>query len=718
MLPPDKLTELAHLVKWSTAVILNAAEMKFNKPRAASRFDHRCLIYSSVWISLYNQFETKRNPCSPNAKYTVRFQFAAFALGTASPEGPYSMNRFSRLTTGQALVRFMARQFVERDGRENRFIEGIWAIFGHGNVAGLGQGIVEFSQAEGLRFYRPQNEQAMVHTAAAYAKHRNRLATFACTTSIGPGATNMITGAAGATVNRIPVLLLPSDYFANRIPDPVLQQLEHPLERDVSVSDAFRPVSRFFDRISRPEQLMASLPEAFRVLTDPAETGAVTISLPEDVQTEAHNWPNEFFEKRIWHVRRPVPEPELVREVVNLLKAAERPLIISGGGTIYSEASEELRLFVEQFGVPVTETQAGKGVLNWNHPMNAGPIGSNGSTSANRLAREADLVITLGTRLSDFTTASKSAFQNPTVRFVGINVAPMDANKLASRPVVSDAKRALSVLRQELREAGYKGTQAAYRSEIQSLKEDWDAKVTELRTPQEGSLGELAVIGLVNETVGGTATMVCASGGMPGEVLRLWRPEDPKAYHLEYGYSCMGYEIPGGIGVKLAEPGREVIVMVGDGAYLMMNSEIVTAVGEGIKLTIVLVDNHGYQCILGLQRAVGVSDFGNELRYRDHATKQLTGEYIQVDFLKHAESMGAHGIFARSAEDLKEALNDARNADRVTVIVVPVDPEKRMPGMGTWWDVPVAEVSMEEKTRKKRENYEKATENQRPVFAS
>ena len=626
------------------------------------------------------------------------------------------MNRFSRLTTGQALVRFMARQFVERDGRENRFIEGIWAIFGHGNVAGLGQGIVEFSQAEGLRFYRPQNEQAMVHIAAAFAKHRNRLATFACTTSIGPGATNMVTGAAGATVNRIPVLLLPSDYFANRVPDPVLQQVEHPLERDVSASDAFRPVSRFFDRISRPEQLIASLPEAFRVLTDPAETGAVTISLPEDVQAEAHNWPNEFFEKRIWHVRRPVPEPELVREVVNLLKAAKRPMIISGGGTIYSEAAEELRQFVEQFGVPVTETQAGKGVLNWNHPMNAGPIGSNGATSANRLAQEADLVITLGTRLSDFTTASKSAFQNPTVRFIAINVSAMDANKLWARPIVSDAKRALSALRRELTEAGYTGTPAAYRNEIQNLKEAWDAKVTELRTPQEGTLGELAVIGLVNGTVGGKATVVCAAGGMPGELLRLWRPEDPKAYHMEYGYSCMGYEIPGGLGVKLAEPGREVVVMVGDGSYLMMNSEIVTAVGEGIKLTIVLVDNHGYQCILGLQRAVGVSDFGNELRYRDQTTKQLTGEYIPVDFVKHAESMGANATFARSAEELKKALNEARNANRVTVIVVPVDPEKRMPGMGTWWDVPVAEVSTEEKTRKTREDYEKATENQRPVF--
>ena len=591
------------------------------------------------------------------------------------------MNRFSRLTTGQAVVRFLARQFVERDGRENRFIDGIWAIFGHGNVAGLGQGIVEFGQAEGLKFFRPQHEQAMVHTAAAYAKHRNRLATFACTTSIGPGAANMITGAAGATVNRIPVLLLPSDYFANRVPDPVLQQLEHPLERDVSVNDAFRSVSRFFDRISRPEQLLASLPEAFRVLTDPAETGAVTISLPEDVQTEAHDWPIEFFEKRIWHVRRPVPEPELVHEAVKLLKAAKRPIIISGGGTIYSEASEELRHLVEEFGIPVTETQAGKGVLNWNHPMNAGPVGSNGATSANKLARDADLIIAIGTRLSDFTTASKSAFQNPAVHFVGVNVVAMDANKLSARPIIADAKRALSALRVALKEAGFAGTQTEYRSEIKNLKEGWDAKVTELRTPQEGSglLAELAVIGLVNETFGGKATLVCAAGGMPGELLRLWRPEDPKAYHMEYGFSCMGYEIPGGVGVKLADPNREVVVMVGDGSYLMMNSEIVTAVGEGLHLTIVLVDNHGYQCILGLQRAVGVSDFGNELRYRDSGTKQLTGGYIPVDFRKHAESMGATAILAQTADELKKALNDARNADRVTVIVVPVDPEKRMP---------------------------------------
>ena len=613
----------------------------------------------------------------------------------------------------------MARQFVERDGRENRFIDGIWGIFGHGNVAGLGQGIVEFSRVEGLRFFRPQNEQAMVHTAAAYAKHRNRLATFACTTSIGPGAANMITAAAGATVNRIPVLLLPSDYFANRVPDPVLQQVEHPLERDASVNDAFRPVSRFFDRISRPEQLVASLPEAFRVLTDPADTGAVTIALPEDVQTEAHDWPVEFFEKRIWHVRRPVPEPELVADLIKLLQAAQRPMIVSGGGTIYSEASETLKEFAEAFGIPVTETQAGKGVLDWNHPFNAGPIGSNGATSANKLAREADLVIVIGTRLSDFTTASKTAFQNPSVRFVAINVAPMDANKLAARPIIADAKRALTVLLTELRLAGYSGTASSYRDEIKSLKETWNAKVTELRTPHQGAglLGELPVIGLVNEAVGGKATMVCAAGGMPGELLRLWRPEDPKAYHLEYGFSCMGYEIPGGLGVKLAEPEREVVVMVGDGSYLMMNSEIVTAIGEGVRLTIVLVDNHGYQCILGLQRAVGVSDFGNELRYRDNGTKLLTGDYIPVDFRKHAEAMGANAVLATTAQELTQAISDAKNVDRVTVIVVPVDPEKRMPGLGTWWDVPVAAVSGEETTRKSRETYEKATENQRPVFA-
>jgi 3D-(3,5/4)-trihydroxycyclohexane-1,2-dione acylhydrolase (decyclizing) len=629
------------------------------------------------------------------------------------------MIRTIRLTTGQALVRFLSRQFVERDEHQNRFIEGIWGIFGHGNVAGLGQGIVESAAAEGLRFFRPQNEQGMVHIAAAFAKQRNRLSTFACATSIGPGATNMITGAALATVNRLPVLLLPSDYFANRIPDPVLQQLEHPLERDVSVSDAFRPVSKFFDRISRPEQLLASLPEAFRVLTEPAETGAVTISLPEDVQAEAYDYPVEYFERRVWRVRRPAPEPELIRAAVELIRNAERPMIISGGGTIYSEASEELRLLAEEYGIPVTETQAGKGVLNWNHPLNAGPIGSNGSTTANRLAQEADLVIALGTRLSDFTTASKSAFQHPVVRFIGVNVVPMDAHKLAALPIVADARRTLTALREGLREVGYGGTAQALRQQIAELKSDWDARVTELRTVRTdgpGKLAETAVIGLTNEAFGGKATVVCAAGGMPGELLRLWRPEDPKAYHLEYGFSCMGYEIPGGIGVKLAESDREVVVMVGDGSYLMMNSEIVTAVAEGIKITIVLVDNHGFQCILGLQREVGVADFGNELRYRSQPDAAPAGDYVPIDFQKHAESMGANAIFAATADEVREALRVARQSEKTTVVVVPVDPENRMPAMGTWWDVPVAEVSAEQRTRETREHYEQATRRQRPVF--
>jgi 3D-(3,5/4)-trihydroxycyclohexane-1,2-dione acylhydrolase (decyclizing) len=629
------------------------------------------------------------------------------------------MSNSIRLTVGQALVRFVAKQYVERDGRQNRFIEGIWGIFGHGNVSGLGQGIVEFAEKEGLKFYRPQHEQGMVHISAAFAKHRNRLSTFACTTSIGPGALNMVTGAGVATVNRLPVLLLPSDYFANRVPDPVLQQIEHPNERDVSASDAFRPVSRFFDRISRPEQLLASLPEAFRVLTDPAETGAVTLSLPEDVQAEAFDWPTEFFGKRVWRIRRPLPEPELIREIVTRLQQAERPMIITGGGIIYGEAWTELQALAEAFGLPVTETQAGKGALSWNHPWNAGPVGSNGATSANELAKEADLILALGTRLTDFTTASRSQFQNPTVRFIAVNVAPMDASKLSALPVVADVKRTLPELTHALKEAGYRGSDDRYRERIATLKAQWDERVTEIRTVQEdgGALAEVAVIGLINEAVGGKATVVCAAGNMPGELLRLWRPEDPKAYHLEYGFSCMGYEIPGGIGVKLAEPERDVVVMIGDGTYLMMNSEIVTAVAEGLKLTIVVVDNHGYQCILGLQRICGVSDFGNELRFRDPKKGTLTGGYVPIDFKKHAEAMGAHAVLAQTAAEVTSAVQEARQREGVSVVVVPVDPEKRMPSLGTWWDVPVAEVSTVEKTRQTRENYEKATQKQRSVFA-
>src|SRR3954470_7166087 len=532
-----------------------------------------------------------------------------------------------RLTAGQAIVRFLAQQDVERDGHQQRFIAGVWGIFGHGNVAGLGQALEELGDAEEIRYYRPQNEQAQVHLATAFARHSNRLRAYACTSSVGPGALNMVTGAATATVNRIPVLLLPSDCFANRAPDPVLQQIEHPVERDTSANDAFRPVSRFFDRITRPEQLIASLPEAFRVLTDPVETGAVTISLPEDVQAEAFDWPERFFERRVWEVRRPIPEPAPIREAIRFLQAATAPVIVVGGGAIYSEAVEDLAAFAARYGIPVVETQAGKGALPWNHPMNAGPAGTNGGLAANRLARDADLVLCIGTRMGDFVTASHTTFQHPDVRFVAINVAPMDAHKLRGVAVVADAREAIRALDQGLPDAGYEGTAADYRARVETLKREWDDVVTALRAGDDepGDLGQAEIIGVVNDGVGGHATVICAAGSLPGDLLRLWRPEDEKAYHVEYGFSCMGYEIAAALGVRLADPGRDVVVMVGDGSYLMLNSEIVTAVAEHLKLTIVVVDNHGFQCILALQRSVGVPDFGNELRFRDAASNRLDG---------------------------------------------------------------------------------------------
>jgi 3D-(3,5/4)-trihydroxycyclohexane-1,2-dione acylhydrolase (decyclizing) len=605
-----------------------------------------------------------------------------------------------RMTVGQAIVRFLAQQYVERDGREHRLIAGMWGIFGHGNVAGLGQALEELADETGLHYYRPQNEQAMVHLAAAYAKTCNRLSTFACTSSIGPGATNMVTAAAGATINRLPVVLFPSDYFANRFPDPVLQQLEHPRERDVSVNDAFRAVSAFFDRVSRPEQLVGSLIEGFRVLTDPAETGAVTISLPEDVQTEAYDFPARLFERRVWHVRRPPPEPALLQRAAAVVRGSRRPLMVVGGGAIYADATDELRAFVERTGVPICETQAGKGALPWNHPMNAGPVGANGGLAANRLARDADLVIALGTRLGDFATASKSAFRNPDLRVVGVNVAPMDAGKLNGLALVSDAKVALRELAAALE--GWR-TADDYQAEVQRLKAEWDAAVDELRAPDEGPLSQAQTIGLVNDAAGPHGTVVCAAGSMPGDLLKLWRTEDPKGYHLEYGYSCMGYEIPGGLGIRMAEPERPVFVMIGDGTYLLMNSEIVTAVQEGLNITIVVVDNHGFQSIHGLQRSVGSPSFGNELRFR--AGERLSGAYVPVDFAKHAEAMGARAFRACTYGELRDALAQAARSDRVSVVVAEVDPERRVPAFEGWWDVPVAEVSGEESVQRARTSY-------------
>ena len=620
-----------------------------------------------------------------------------------------------RLTVGQAIVRFIAAQDVERDGDRHRFIAGVWGIFGHGNVAGLGQALEEYGDACDVPYYRPQNEQAQVHIAHAFAKHHNRLRAYACTASVGPGATNMLTGAADATVNRIPVLLLPSDAFANRAPDPVLQQLEHPMERDVSANDAFRAVSRYFDRISRPEQLLASLPAAFRVLTDPVDTGAVTISLPEDVQAEAFDWPMRFFEPRVWSVRRPLPEAGPLAEAARLLQGASAPLIVVGGGAIYAGATEDLGAFAERYGIPVVETQAGKGALPWNHPMNAGPAGTNGGLAANRLARDADVVLCVGTRLGDFVTASQTTFQHPTVRFVGINVAPMDAHKQRAVAIVADAREALRALDAALRDAGYGGTGPELRARVADLKRQWDDIVSDLRAVkgEPGDLGQSEIIGTVNDAVGGHATVICAAGSLPGDLLRLWRPEDTKAYHVEYGYSCMGYEIAAGLGVRLADPDRDVVVMVGDGSYLMMNSEIVTAVAEGLRLTVVVVDNHGFQCILALQRSVGVPDFGNELRFRDPGRNRLTGPYVPVDFRAHAEAMGALSILACTPDEIRAALGRAREHPGVTVIVVPAEPEKRMPSFETWWDVPVAAASDRATVREARVGYEAARRRQR-----
>lgn len=614
-------------------------------------------------------------------------------------------------------MRFLAAQHSERDGRRRRLVPGVWAIFGHGNVAGLGQALEELGGELDLRTYRPQNEQAMVHAAAAYARHSGRLATFACTASVGPGSLNMLTAAAGATINRLPVLLLPSDIFASRRPDPVLQQLEHPLHHDVSVNDAFVPVSRFYARIERPEQLVSALPAAMRVLTDPAETGTVTIALPEDVQAEAYDWPTELFSRRVWHVPRPVPEPELVAAAATLLRASRRPLIVTGGGTIYAEASAQLAAFAERHGVPVAETQAGKGALRWDDQWNVGPVGANGGSAANALAAEADVVLAVGTRLTDFTTASMTAFAAPGVRFVSLNVAAADAAKVGALPIVADARRGLEELTEAL--AGWR-TEAAFAAEVERLRRAWSEEVERLRLAgpagksdeaerargPEHRLSQAQVIGCVNDVFGGRATAINAAGSMPGDLLKLWRAEDPRAYHVEYGFSCMGYELPAGIGVKLAEPDREVVVFIGDGSYLMLNAEIVTAVAEDIDLVVVLVDNQGFQSIHGLQRSVGSPSFANELRHRDPASGRLDGPAVAVDFAAHAAAMGAHAVEVHSGKDLSEALRAARGARGVTVIVVRVDPEARVGSYGSWWDVPVAAVSGQANVREARRRYE------------
>ena len=612
----------------------------------------------------------------------------------------------NRMTTAQALIVFLKRQHVERDGKSHPFFAGCFGIFGHGNVTGIGQAL---QQNPEFPYYLGRNEQAMVHTAAAFAKMSNRLRTLVCTTSIGPGATNMITGAAAATVNRLPVLLLPGDIFARRNVAPVLQQLESPGSQDISVNDCFKPVSRYWDRIQRPEQIVTALPEAMRVLTSPAETGAVTLAMPQDVQPQSFDYPSELFEKRFWRVPRPRGDAEAIRTAVDRIRSSHTPLIIAGGGVIYSEATDALSRFAAQTGIAVVETQAGKGSLCYDHGQSLGAVGVTGTPGANLFARESDLVIGLGTRYSDFTTASKTAFQNPNVSFININVAEFDAYKQSALPIIADAKVALEELRHAL---GDFHVGPDYTDRLGRLKAEWDQEVDRIYGLHHGppiSQGE--VIGVINSFVQPRDVIVNAAGSAPGDLHKLWCSRDPKSYHLEYGYSTMGYEIAGGLGVKMAAPDREVYVLVGDGSYLMMAQEIVTSLQEGYKLNVVVLDNHGFSSIGGLSRACGSGGFGTEYRYRRNGN--LDGEVMTVDFLGNAASLGAIALRARTREDFTAALEQARSESRTTVIVVEVDLNQRVPAYESWWDVPIAEVTEMESVRAAYATYAAAKKKER-----
>ena len=609
-----------------------------------------------------------------------------------------------RLTSAQALVRFLAAQYVERDGVEHRFFGGCSGIFGHGNVAGIGEALYE--SPELLTYYQARSEQGMVHTAVGYAWMRNRLGAMACTTSIGPGATNMVTGAALATVNRLPVLLLPGDVFASRRPDPVLQQVELPWAGDASVNEAFRPVSKYFDRIWRPEQIVPAALQAMRVLVNQAETGAVTLAFPQDVQAEAFDCPDDFLRKRVWHIPRPLPDDAAIERAAETIRAAKRPLIVAGGGVIYSEASDALRALCDATGIPEAETQAGKGALPYDRSL--GGVGVTGTFAANRIAAEADVVIGIGTRWADFTTASKTAFPKAEA-FVNVNVADFDAAKLSGIAVVGDARETCKRLQQALTSWT---VDLSYRDEAERLTREWDTEVSRLFALEHDPPAQSTVIGAVNDAARPQDVVVCAAGSMPGDLHKLWRTRDPKGYHVEYGYSCMGYEIAGGLGVKLGAPDRDVYVLVGDGSYLMLSTELVTAVQERQKLIVVLVDNRGYSSIGSLSRSLGTDGFGTLYRYRDNGSLGVDSEqstdYLPVDLRANAESLGAKAVRAHTIDELRSALEDARGETGPVVIVIEVDRYEGVPSYESWWDVPVAEVSSVASVREARERYEAA----------
>lgn len=592
-----------------------------------------------------------------------------------------------RLTVAQATIEYLKNQYVERDGVKNKFFAGCFGILGHGNVAGIGQAL---HQNPDFPFYVARNEQGMVHTAAAFAKVKNRLQAFVCTSSIGPGATNMITGAAAATINRIPVLLIPGDIFATRHVAPVLQQLESISTQDISVNDCFKPVSKYWDRINRPEQLITSLPEVMRVLISQAETGAVTLSIPQDVQAEAFDFPVEMFQKRIWHIGRTMPDQTLLEKAISQIKNSKKPLIVSGGGTIYSGATEILKKLVNRTGIPVTETFAGKGSLNYNEPQNLGAAGVTGTPGAIEIAKDADLVIGLGTRYSDFTTISKSAFQHPEVKFININITEFDSFKHGALPLVGDAKVILEEIDKHLSDFMVPD---AYRQKIEGLNKSWDGFVSEIYAEKnETPAFQGEVIGAVNNFSDAKDIMVCAAGSLPGDLHKLWRTRNSKGFHLEYGYSCMGYEIAGGLGAKMASPDSEIYVLVGDGSYLMMSQEIVTSIQERQKLTIVLLNNDGYSSIGGLSASLGSEGFGTYYRYRNEETNQLDGGLLPIDYAANAASMGAYVIKASNVNELNAALKKAKTIDHTTLIYIEVDRKKGVPGFA-WWDVAVAEVS-------------------------
>ena len=614
-----------------------------------------------------------------------------------------------KLTVSQATIEFLKNQFSERDGIEQPFFAGCFGIFGHGNLAGFGQALQQYPD---FRYYLVRNEQAAVHTAVGYAKMKNRLSTFACTSSIGPGATNMITAAAGATINRIPVLLLPGDIFAKRIVDPVLQQLESATSQDFSVNDCFKPVSKYWDRINRPEQLISSLPEVMRVLTSPADTGAVTLCVPQDVQAEAYDFPAELFEKRVWHVPRPRPDVNALQRAIEWIRSAKKPMIIAGGGVIYSEAEKALERFVHQTGIPVAETFAGKGSLPYNDPHNLGAAGATGTEGANSISKEADVVIGIGTRYSDFTTASKTAFQNKDVKFININITEFDAHKHAALPLVGDARVILEELLEKLK--AYR-VDDAYSKRVADFNASWDKKVSLVYQPENpATLSQAEVIGAVNTFSGERDVVLCAAGSAPGDLHKLWRTRNSKGFHLEYGYSCMGYEISGAIGAKMACPDREIYVILGDGGYLMMPSEIITSLQEGIKLTIILIDNKGFASIGGLSRSIGSEGFGTSYRHRTEKTGLLEGDPLPVDLALNAQSLGAKVHKAKDIGSFNDALKKAKREKQTTVIYIQTVAERKMAGYGyAWWDVPVAEVSESEPVKKAFLNYAEHKRKQR-----